>query len=379
MDAVVFARLCLDPNRLVALGRAAEGGLATSALAEALGISRRDAIGIVAELRAAGLVDASGTLNRGVLQEIARSLPRPEGPAPRILEGEWTREELLILSTFFVGERLTEIPSNRTKRRVVLERIAQEFDPGIHYAEADVSRALERYHPDYAALRRYLVEENILSRSAGDYWRSGGRFPLDAPERAEPIGDLEQKPGVALDTMRADVKLVSYDCIAPNELAEIANDERIGCSMTDAFPSPYTVGDAERWIETATTDPPLHFAVVVDGSPAGGVGGSRHKDINTGVAEIGWWLNPAFWGRGIATAAVSRFVRYCFETLECRRVEAGIFVTNTPSTRVAEKAGMTLEGISKDAYIKAGEVIDRLNYGLTRAGWTALLDVVERN
>ena len=36
-------------------------------------------------------------------------------------------------------------------------------------------------HPDYAALRRYLVDEEFLSRSHGEYWRTGGTVPPSRP------------------------------------------------------------------------------------------------------------------------------------------------------------------------------------------------------
>jgi len=44
----------------------------------------------------------------------------------------------------------------------------------VHYPEQRVSLFLGELHPDYAALRRYLVDEKFLDRSGGEYWRSGG-------------------------------------------------------------------------------------------------------------------------------------------------------------------------------------------------------------
>jgi hypothetical protein len=70
--------------------------------------------------------------------------------------------------------RLVSIPSSRTKRLVVLELLAQEFEPGRRYSESMVNLTLGRFHPDTAALRRYLVDEGFLDRSAGEYWRAGG-------------------------------------------------------------------------------------------------------------------------------------------------------------------------------------------------------------
>jgi hypothetical protein len=58
---------------------------------------------------------------------------------------------------------------------VVLDRLSQEFEVGVRYPERQVNATLRRFHPDVAALRRYLVDEGLLDREAGVYWRAGGR------------------------------------------------------------------------------------------------------------------------------------------------------------------------------------------------------------
>jgi hypothetical protein len=63
----------------------------------------------------------------------------------------------------------------QTKRRIVLERIALEFEPGRRYDEAEVNVIVGAFFNDHAALRRYLVDEGFLDRDHGVYWRSGGR------------------------------------------------------------------------------------------------------------------------------------------------------------------------------------------------------------
>ena len=76
---------------------------------------------------------------------------------------------------------LVAVPAKRSKRLVVLDMLAQEFEPGVYYAEVEVNRRLRKWHSDVAALRRYLVEEGFLGREGGcgDYWRIGGRFDCD--------------------------------------------------------------------------------------------------------------------------------------------------------------------------------------------------------
>jgi len=80
-----------------------------------------------------------------------------------------------LLDRFFTPEgRLHTIPSKHAKLLLVLDRVAQAFEPGVTYPESAVNQRLRRFHDDYAALRRYLVENGFLSRDAGVYWRSGG-------------------------------------------------------------------------------------------------------------------------------------------------------------------------------------------------------------
>ena len=70
--------------------------------------------------------------------------------------------------------RLLQMPAKRSRRLLVLDRIAQRFEPGRHYHEPEVNEILRGVDADYAALRRYLVDEGFLSRDHGSYWRSGG-------------------------------------------------------------------------------------------------------------------------------------------------------------------------------------------------------------
>ena len=79
-----------------------------------------------------------------------------------------------MLSAFVRDGRLTSIPAQYTKRRVVLEHLVRVFEPGVRYPEREVNALLAVWHPDVAALRRYLVDEGLLTRAAGVYWRTGG-------------------------------------------------------------------------------------------------------------------------------------------------------------------------------------------------------------
>jgi hypothetical protein len=97
---------------------------------------------------------------------------------PGLALGAADEEEESVLRQYFRAGRLAEIPVRRSKRLVILQRLALEFEVGERYPERQVNRILERFHPDVAALRRYLVDEGFLSRERGEYWRTGGRVDV---------------------------------------------------------------------------------------------------------------------------------------------------------------------------------------------------------
>lgn len=66
------------------------------------------------------------------------------------------------------------MPRSGHRRQLVLEFIAQVFEPGHRYDELAVNAILRAFWPDVAALRRYLVDAHLLERADGTYWRIGG-------------------------------------------------------------------------------------------------------------------------------------------------------------------------------------------------------------
>ena len=79
------------------------------------------------------------------------------------------------LRAFIRDGRITAVPAKRTRRRLLLDQVAQAFEPGRRYPEAAVDDVLKSVFDDHCALRRYLVDEDFLSRTAdGQYWRAGG-------------------------------------------------------------------------------------------------------------------------------------------------------------------------------------------------------------
>ena len=83
-------------------------------------------------------------------------------------------DEAILIKRFMPGGRLVQMPARRSKRLVVLDEVARAFEPGRRYPEQEVNFILLDMYDDYAALRRYLVDEGFLAREGGVYWRVGG-------------------------------------------------------------------------------------------------------------------------------------------------------------------------------------------------------------
>lgn len=79
------------------------------------------------------------------------------------------------LRAFIRDGRIAAIPAKRSRRRMLLDQLAQAFEPGRRYPEPMVDKILKAVFDDHCALRRYLIDEDFLSRTAdGTYWRAGG-------------------------------------------------------------------------------------------------------------------------------------------------------------------------------------------------------------
>jgi hypothetical protein len=69
--------------------------------------------------------------------------------------------------------RIVQLPARLKKRMVILQWLADHFRPAERYTEAQVNEILDRYYGDRATLRRQLVDQELMQRKNGLYWRAG--------------------------------------------------------------------------------------------------------------------------------------------------------------------------------------------------------------
>jgi hypothetical protein len=83
-----------------------------------------------------------------------------------------------LVRTFVRDGFLIGLPSQRSRRRIVLEHLISSFEPGVRYPEREVDAVLRAWTGkdgpiDHVTVRRYLVDESLLDRADGLFWRSG--------------------------------------------------------------------------------------------------------------------------------------------------------------------------------------------------------------
>lgn len=142
-----------------------------------------------------------------------------------------------------------------------------------------------------------------------------------------------------------------------DDLVLYANNPRIGATLRDSFPYPYTHQDAEEWIMNCQMDDcngSLYRAITLHDRLIGGISALRDSDVHRFNAEVGYWLGEDYWGRGYCTEAVRQLVDWVFLYTDLNRLYAGVFAFNRPSIRVLAKAGFQLEAIHKNAIFKHG-------------------------
>jgi [ribosomal protein S5]-alanine N-acetyltransferase len=146
-------------------------------------------------------------------------------------------------------------------------------------------------------------------------------------------------------------------------ISRYANNRKIWMNLRDAFPHPYSLKDAREYIRAVRQRlPETSFAIAVNDEAIGSVGFVLHPDVERVSAEIGYWLAEPFWGRGIASDALSAVTAHAVETHQLTRVFAVPFAWNAASCRVLEKAGYVLEARLRRSAVKDGRMTDQLQY-----------------
>ena len=150
-------------------------------------------------------------------------------------------------------------------------------------------------------------------------------------------------------------------------LTQLANNKKVANNLRDFFPHPYTLKDADFFIElTQNENSQSTFAITIDKELCGVISIDLKNDVYKKNGEIGYWLGESYWGKGIATKAVQLIINYGFNKLNLERIFAGVFSFNKPSMKVLENNNFTKEAIFKNIISKEEKLFDEHQYSIIK-------------
>ncbi|MFB7912563.1 GNAT family N-acetyltransferase [Streptomyces sp. NPDC056061] len=129
-------------------------------------------------------------------------------------------------------------------------------------------------------------------------------------------------------------------------------------------------GTLRRYAERQAADGARLYGIWLDGTLVGGV---MFVDFDTGFGqcEIGCWLEPAAEGRGLITEACEALLEWAFAVRGLHRAEWQCRADNQRSSAVAERLGMTLEGVRREYWPYGGARHDKQIWAVLAPEWHA--------
>jgi hypothetical protein len=174
LDATALVGLLADSHRRRVVSAVELGALHVDQVVTSTGLTSAQVAKALGKLVETGLV-VNGADGLTVAGDSFQHAARQANTRPASTEfADAPDESRKVLRAFVADGRLQSIPVAATKRMVILDWLAQEFEPGTMYSEKMVNLILGKRHADTAALRRHLVDHGFLDRADGQYWRSGG-------------------------------------------------------------------------------------------------------------------------------------------------------------------------------------------------------------
>ena len=95
-----------------------------------------------------------------------------------------------------------------------------------------------------------------------------------------------------------------------------------------------------------------------------GACGFNNISIEHNKTEMGYWLLPAYWKKGIMIEVIPSIIKYAFNQLKLHRIEATVETGNLSSNNLLRKLGFEYEGTLKECELKNEKFIDLEYYAL---------------
>lgn len=149
-------------------------------------------------------------------------------------------------------------------------------------------------------------------------------------------------------------------------------------------PYPYKRKDALFWINICKKNKKKeHHYMIELKSEKKIIGGIGIQDIHKQCqsAQVGYWINEKYHGQGYGSEALNAVLKFAFEKLRFRRIEAAVFVGNPSSGKLLEKFGGVQEGLKRKSEVcKAdGKIKDAYIYGILKEDWKNAVKKIEKS
>ncbi len=175
-----FFKTLSDANRLRMAALLLDNSLAVEEIAARLRLRSADIPRHLAQFEKLSLLLQEGDhyrLDPKALERLSRTVLAGQRPSAAAHSNDKDADDFArsVVKNYSLPDgRLKEIPLQEKKLQAILNHVVQVFEPNVRYSEKQVNQALERYHPDFAALRRYLVDRRMIEREVdgSSYWRA---------------------------------------------------------------------------------------------------------------------------------------------------------------------------------------------------------------
>lgn len=188
-ESIALFKCLADKSRLQILKSLALEDMYVERLAERLGITAPTVSFHLKKLVDAGAVRSYKSqyytmyaLNRTLFETRILDILQEESDEAALQAQREADYRRRVIDTFFQYGRLTAIPTQRKKERIVLEVIAEAFAFDRVYTEREVNILIADFHDDFCTIRRDMIAERLLARKDGRYWR------VSPQEQAAPEG-----------------------------------------------------------------------------------------------------------------------------------------------------------------------------------------------
>jgi hypothetical protein len=164
---VAFLQAAGQHERLHILGILAESSSSVPELARRTDLRETAVVKHLNRLKRAALVQETAPytyqLNINALEQINRTV---------FHRGDSQNKETVrqrVLRHYTDGSQLKQLPENESELREIAVWLAELFDDNVSYPEKEVNERVQQAHPDYAEMRRLMVDYGVMTRSRGIY------------------------------------------------------------------------------------------------------------------------------------------------------------------------------------------------------------------